>query len=157
MGVVDHMISVLIAVGKEPSLHVQPLICLNLLSERRRRNSSRPGFKTSSTCFLSGIFSAATSKTLLACAASPGLVVDPDSQNQAVDDTPQTLCWFRQQRRWALWTWFGFAMKGKSGIDGLLCYRSVCTELLCHTSCCHAPPPQDDGLWSLSPGTFCKY
>lgn len=66
MGVVDHMISVLIAFVKKLSLHVQPLICLHLLSEGRRRNSSRPGFKTSCTCFLSGIFSTATSKTLLA-------------------------------------------------------------------------------------------
>lgn len=96
MGVVDHVISVLMAVGKKLSLDVQPLICLHLLSEGRSRNASCPEFKTSSTCFLSGIFSNATLKALLACAASPGLVVDPDCQNQAVDEAPQTL---RQQRR----------------------------------------------------------
>lgn len=42
--------------------------------------------------FISGIFPAAASKTLQACAASPGLNVDPDSQNHAVDGALQTLC-----------------------------------------------------------------
>lgn len=89
MWVVDHVISVLMTVRKK--LSVQPLICLPLLSEGGSRNSSCPEFKTFFVCFLSGIFSKGTSKTLLACAAFPGLVVDPDDQNQAVDDAPQTL------------------------------------------------------------------
>lgn len=153
MVVVDLVISDLMAVGKKLSLDVQPLICLNLLSEGRSRKSSCPGFKTCSMCFLSGILSAGTSKTLLACAASPGLVVDPDSQNQAVDAAPHTLRWFRQLWRWALWTWFGCAVKGKLETDRLLFYRYVCSQLLCHTLCCHARPPRHGGLWSLSPGT----
>lgn len=48
--------------------------------------------QASSMPFISGIFPAAASKTLQACAASPGLIVDPDSQNHAVDGALQTLC-----------------------------------------------------------------
>lgn len=52
MGVVDHFISVLMAVGKKQSHDVQPLICLHPLSEVGSRNSSflglRPPLRVSS-------------------------------------------------------------------------------------------------------------
>lgn len=75
--------------------------------------------------------------------------------------------WFRQQQRWDLSTWFGFAMKGELEMAHPWCYRAVCSQLPCHTSCRHAPPPEHDGNVSLAFGlwvqgrlpflAFCKY
>lgn len=75
--------------------------------------------------------------------------------------------WFRQQQRWDLSAWFGFAMKGELEMAHPRCYRAVCSQLPCHTSCRHAPPPEHDGNVSLAFGlwvqgrlpflAFCKY
>lgn len=45
-------------------------------------------------------------------------------------------------------------MKGKLEVDGLLRYRGVCSQPLCHTLCHYILSPQHDDLWSQSPGTL---
>lgn len=110
------------------------------------RNSSYPGFRTFSTCFLGGIFFTATSKTLLACAASPVLVVDPDTQDHRHSSESSSM--EAEHRRHGLGC--NEMLVGNGWPAAVL--QAVSSPLLCHTASLHAPPPQHDGLWSLSPG-----
>lgn len=121
--------------------------------------------QASSMPFISGISPAAASKTLQACAASPGLIVDPDSQNHAVDGALQTLCGVKRRLPFLIQTaaalrsvdvvWICNGRRVGDGptavLRGCLLPAAV-SHILWSRTTAWTRWQRLIGLWSLSPG-----
>lgn len=117
--------------------------------------------------FISGIFPAAASKTLQACAASPDLFVDPDSQSHAVDGALQTLCSVKRRLLFLIQTaaalrsvdvvWICNERRVGDGptavLQGCLLPAAV-SHFLSSRTTTWTRWRRLIGLWSLSPGAY---